>query len=86
MPFEGGILPPTVYAIAHNSSVVLDHVLEEKLEGYRHVRVIACGLYELLPDHHIYFCGACLLHDVVDGVKQWRVAMEYGKMSKRCAG
>jgi len=86
MPFEGGVPPPTVCAFADNSSVILlDHVLEEKFEGYRHVRVIACGLYELLPDHCIRFCGACLLHDAVDGVKQRRVTMEYGGMSNGCA-
>ena len=61
-----------------NSSVIrLDHVLEEKFERCGNVGVIPFGLYEPLPDHRVNFCITLLLHDAVDGLKQWRMTMEH---------
>jgi hypothetical protein len=67
---EDGIPVTAVRAMTDDSSIILlDHVLEEKFERCRNVRVVACGLYELLPDHRVCFCVTRLPHDAVDDVK-----------------
>jgi hypothetical protein len=64
-----------------SSIVLLDHVLEEKLEGCENVSVIARGLYELLPDNRVRPCVTRPPHDAVYGVKQRRVSLEDDGMS-----
>ena len=66
--------------------ILLDHVLEEKFEGYRNVRFIAYGLDELLPNNRVCFCVACLLHDAIDGMKQWHVSTEADRVSGGSTG
>lgn len=73
---EDSIPPITVLATSDDPSViVIDHVLEEKFESCRNVRVITCGPYEFLPDDCICFCVTCLPHDVVYDAKQGRVSI-----------
>jgi len=72
-----GIPLMTVRATSDNPSIILlDHVLEKKFEGRRNVRVVACGLYELLPDHCICFRGARRPHNAIDSVEQWWVRVD----------
>lgn len=61
----------TTLTMSNNPYVVLlDQMLEEKLEGRKIVRAIDRRLYKLLPDHRIYFRITRLPHDAIDGVKQ----------------
>ena len=69
--------------MADDSSIVLlDHVSDEKFERRGNMRVVACRFYELLPDHRVRFCAACLPHDTVDGLKQWGVTIECTAVSE----
>ena len=75
-----------ICAMTNDSSIILlDHVLEEEFERCRDVRVVACGLYELLPDHRVCFFATRLPYDTVNGEKQRRVSIKYDRLSEGCA-
>jgi len=64
-------------AMTDDSSVRLNQVLEEKFERCGNARFIPFGLYEPLPDYRVNFCITLLLHDAVDGLKQWGMTTEH---------
>ena len=49
--------------------ILLNHIPDEKFERCENVRVVACGLYERLPDHRVRFCAARLPYDAINGLK-----------------
>jgi len=80
---DDGIPAATNGVMVYDSSVVrINQVLEEKLERCGNVRLIAFGLYEPLPDHRVNLCITLLLHNVVDGLKQWCMTREYCGVNK----